>query len=198
MTVLPALQICSLSCLQGRAGVGSLFAMKIKSSTPSRSPPANRGRSKAIGSLSCLQGRAGVGSLFAMKIKSSTPPNLPLQAGGGAGQLAPSPACRGGLGWGRSLRRRSKAPLLPTSPASRRGAKAADFIFVSQRTGSRVVVALSRWTDSLSCHCQRCVICADQTAGGLQAQPLAGQESGGTLDCSIHGFLQEIQSCPKY
>jgi hypothetical protein len=53
-----ALPLCSLPCAQGRVGVGSLFALKIKSVTPSQPPPASSGRGKirqAMGTLRLAQ-----------------------------------------------------------------------------------------------------------------------------------------------
>jgi len=45
--------LCSLPCSQGRVGVGSLFASKIKSFTTSQPPPASRGRSNARAASPC-------------------------------------------------------------------------------------------------------------------------------------------------
>ena len=96
--------LCSLPCLQGRVGVGSLFVTEDQK-PPSQPPPASRGRSEArphsaavlsppgrreaknglarqLRSLPCLQGRVGVGSLFVTEDQKPPPPNLSLQAGG--------------------------------------------------------------------------------------------------------------------
>jgi hypothetical protein len=47
--VCPVRKPCPLPCLQGRVGVGSLFAQEIKGFTPSQASPCKQGEEQAKG-----------------------------------------------------------------------------------------------------------------------------------------------------
>ena len=91
--------LCSLPCLQGRVGVGSLFVTEDQKPPPSLPLQAGGGAKRVLTQQLCSLLPAGEKQRTASLASS-----------------APSPACRGGSGWGRSSSLKIKSHPLPTSP----------------------------------------------------------------------------------
>ena len=132
--------LCTLPCLQGRVGVGSLFVTEDQKPPPPSLP---------------LRAGGGAKRVLTQQLCSLLPAGE-KQRTASLASSAPSPACRGGLGWGRSSTRRSKAsppPNLPlqagggaNSAATRESRKFGLFLLViPAEAGTQCSCSWGRW-----------------------------------------------------